>query len=226
VKRSGDRTILTFSTSYWNNGDGPLELIADPKTTGVSGDIDRNVYQRVYRSDGSVRDHVAGHFLWHNEHLHYHFADFVDYILESADGNDVSSEIKTKATFCVRDVEHTSAMLGGLSEDTPTYAVCGKEKQGISVGWSDTYFYTYAGQDMDISNLPSGRYRLYFHVDPFGRFDELDVSNNVSSAVFDLDVESLSATVVETLRGDEHTEQVFPHRHHPHATSTSPHTHP
>src|SRR5690606_35651816 len=73
--------LLSFSTIYYNQGDGPLELRADPATTDIPGDVERNVFQRIYREDGTYRDRQAGTFLWHAPHLHYHFADFVVYDL-------------------------------------------------------------------------------------------------------------------------------------------------
>jgi cell division protein YceG involved in septum cleavage len=39
LKKEGNITNLLFTTSYWNKGRGPLELIADPKTKGVKADV-------------------------------------------------------------------------------------------------------------------------------------------------------------------------------------------
>jgi hypothetical protein len=47
---------LKFSTTTWNNGSGPLELVAGPVDT-ASGK--QQVHQRVYLSDGSYFDHFA-----------------------------------------------------------------------------------------------------------------------------------------------------------------------
>src|SRR5688572_27856498 len=72
-------TWLRFSTTSWNSGTGALELVA--------GKIDRKakkqkVHQRIDSSDGSSRDVLAGFFVWHQTHNHFHFEDYAHYILQ------------------------------------------------------------------------------------------------------------------------------------------------
>src|SRR5262245_64335656 len=53
---------LLFSATTWNNGDGPLVIVAgetDPAT------LKQKVYQRVFLSDGIFFDRNAGDFVWH-----------------------------------------------------------------------------------------------------------------------------------------------------------------
>src|SRR5258706_493087 len=63
-------TKLIFSTTSWNSGDGPLELIG-----GAIHATGQDVYQRVYLSNGGFYDRLAGTFVWHPEHNHFHFED-------------------------------------------------------------------------------------------------------------------------------------------------------
>lgn len=193
-KRSNGKDLLAFTTVYYNLGKGPLELAADETTAGISEDIERIIYQRIYKTDGSYRKRPAGIFLWHEEHLHYHFADFAEYRLEATDAPSEEVLFSQKSTFCVRDVSKVVSY--GVTDSPANYKICGKERQGVSVGWGDTYFHTYADQSLDVSALPSGRYTLSFIVNPRERFEEISRDNNVSYAVIDIDKESQTAEVV------------------------------
>jgi len=199
LEKNGDNIFLRFSTTYFNKGKGPLEFIADKKTAGQRRDLERNVFQRIYKNDGGFRDRMSGTFLWHQEHLHYHFSDFVTYDLEAVEVPEVSpdlSGIKQKSTFCIRDISKVKAKIEN-SKEKAKYLICGKEIQGISVGWGDTYFYNYPDQILNVVDLPSGTYKLTFHVNPKNIFDEENHDNNISSAVFKLDMDSLKVELID-----------------------------
>lgn len=207
------RTLLSFSTTYYNHGRGPLELVADPETRGLAEDIERIVFQRIYRPDGSYRDKNAGEFLWHQEHLHYHFADFISYDLEAVrvEGEvpDLSG-LKTKSTFCIRDISKITLKLANAVPDAE-YEICGKELQGISVGWGDTYFFNYPDQNLDVSDLPPGTYKLTFVVNPEKLFDEVSYENNISSVTFDLSVNDMSFEIKsEFPENSPEVEHIYP----------------
>ena len=205
-------TLLRFSTVYYNQGKGPLELRADPKTKGIRSDIERDVFQRIYAKDGSYRDKVAGTFLWHQEHLHYHFDDFVNYDLEavSAPGHPDLSGSRVKSTFCIRDVSRVKIEVENRPKDA-AYQICGKELQGISVGWGDTYFYSYPDQFLNITDLSSGTYRLSFHANPSRRFDELSFDNNKSYIVFTIDMKKGTFEITEEFpKNAPEVEHVYP----------------
>jgi len=221
IDRRGEDALLSFSTTYFNQGLGPLELIADRETKGIRSDIERNVLQRIYRTDGGYRDKVAGKFLWHQQHLHYHFADFVIYDLEVVDVKNPPdlSGVRSKSTFCIRDVSLVDKNFPIENRaEKAKYLICGKEMQGISVGWGDTYFYNYVDQNLNITDLPSGIYRLSFIANPDGRFEESRVDNNKSSVLLDIDMKGFTVKIIdedpEGLPAVEHIyeEQVFPNR--------------
>ncbi len=104
------------------------------------------------------------------------------------------SGVQEKSTFCVRDVSRVSQEFSNAPADA-AYKVCGRERQGISVGWGDTYFYTYPDQNLNVTGLPSGTYRLSFIVNPLERFREEDRQNNTSSALLELDMENYNVRV-------------------------------
>ena len=203
LRKDGDQTYLLFTTSYWNKGRGPLELIADPKTKGKVGDYDRNVYQRIYKLDGDYTERLSGKFLWHSPHLHYHFQDFAVYTLEPVSiGNSTSQKVLAsanrqshKSTFCVRDSEPVDLAHPG-ADKSASYSICGKERQGISPGWADSYYYTYVDQKFNVTNLTSGEYKLQVSINPLNRFDEITKDNNVGEVLLDLDVENNKVKVI------------------------------
>ena len=195
----GVKRRLVFTTIYYNQGDGPLEFHADPDTIGTIGDFDREVFQRINRSDGTYRERSSGFFEWHHEHVHYHFVDFMEYRLEGVDNEYVlgSNGLLEKSTFCIRDVSKVF-IDNDRSTTTAKFRVCGRERQGVSVGWGDAYFNTYVDQDIDITGLPSGTYKLSFLANTVDRFDELKKDNNTASAIILYDADVVSVEVVST----------------------------
>lgn len=197
LKKEGGKLLLLFTTSYWNKGRGPLELVADPKTKGVVGDQDRDVYQRIYHLDGDYTERVSGKFLWHQTHLHYHFQDFAVYELLPVDIEDKNfSEVKSfKSTFCVRDSEPIDLSSPGANKEA-SYKICGKERQGISPGWADSYYFSYIDQRFDITNIPKGTYRLRVIINPKDRFDEITKENNVGEVLLSIDPSKSEVKVI------------------------------
>ena len=80
------------------------------------------------------------------------------------------------------------------------YSTCGNVKQGMSVGWADTYGSFLAGQAIDVSGLPDGRCNLIIEIDPQRRLAEVSESDNVSCVLLDLNVSTSSFTVVDAHR--------------------------
>jgi hypothetical protein len=203
MRKEGSQVLLTFDTTYWNEGIGPLELAADTNTKGIQGDIDRNIYQRIYRIDGSHRDRLAGNFLWHDTHLHYHYADFISYSIEPVQRQSKLPKKIQKSTFCIRDVTKVDVNIQHASEKA-MYTICGKERQGVSVGWGDTYFHTYPDQVINVTNFEKGLYRLTFTVNPTNTFEELRSDNNVASVIIKIDPENLSVELIDKITSSEH----------------------
>lgn len=189
LKKENGRTYLLFTGSYWNKGRGPLELVADPATKNLTDDHNRKIFQRVYSLDGNYTERLSGIFLWHSPHKHYHFQDFAVYGLEGIgfDAPDQPSKLSQKSTYCVRDSEPIDLAHPGASK-SPSYSICGKERQGISPGWADSYYYTYVDQKFDVTNFPAGQYKLTMTVNPLNRFDEITTDNNVGETIINLDV--------------------------------------
>ena len=188
---AASRTYLRFSTTTWNSGLGPLELVAGDKEPGQ-----QKIYQRIHLDDGSYYDLLAGTFVWHEQHGHFHFEDYALYTLQEADAPGASERTSSKTTFCVIDTDRINHKLPGAPKRS-VYGTCGGETQGMSVGWGDTYRYYLAGQAIDVTDLADGDYQLTIEVDPKNRLLEKNDADNTSTirlhiSVSDGTVEELS----------------------------------
>jgi len=183
---------LRFATTSWNNGDGPLELRARETDSTAQR---QNVYQRIYLSDGTFYEQLAGSFVWHPTHLHFHFEDYAIYRLQPYDAPGASERTSQKTTFCVMDTSAVNTSLPG-APSSPVYGSCGNGTQGMSVGWGDTYGNFLDGQSIDVTGLPNGIYKLVIEVDPKNRLDELSNTDNSSCVLLQLNISSSTMSVL------------------------------
>jgi len=184
VVRESGVTNLRFATMSWNSGAGPLELRAG------AIDLDqltRKVYQRISLSDGTYSDNLAGDFVYHPEHAHFHFEDYALYRLVPVSAPGASERQSAKTTFCVMDTDKVPNFSGPTSA---VFSTCGSDIQGMSVGWGDTYGAHLAGQSFDVTNSPDGDYNVIIEIDPRLRILESNESDNVACARIRLSVSS------------------------------------
>lgn len=175
---SGSQKLLRFTTTTTNEGAGALELRPGPVDTG-SGK--QQLLQRIYNNDGTFTEVALNTWMeWHAAHNHFHVNDYAVYSLQSAGAPGQSLTTGAKTTFCIIDTDRINTKLPGAPK-RPVYTSCGTDRQGMSVGWGDSYGYTLAGQYLDITGLPDGDYILTIQVDPKGHFSESDASDNTST---------------------------------------------
>jgi lysyl oxidase len=185
--------FLRFSTTTWNAGTGPVELIG--------GEVDatagtQRVRQRVFNSDGTFVDYEAGRFEWHPAHGHIHFDDYALYTLQPLSAPGGSSRTASKTTFCIIDTDKMAHLAG--SPKRAVYTTCG-QRQGMSVGWGDTYGYYLAGQEIDVGGLADGDYRLTIEADWKNHLLESDDTDNSSSVTI-----RITGDTVSVLGGRKH----------------------
>ena len=170
---------LRFSTTSWNKGIGPLELVA-----GVVDIVNgkQKVFQRIYSDDGSYKDTLAGSFVWHEGHGHFHFDDYALYTLQPVNAPGASDRTSAKTTFCIIDTTRVNTRLPGAPKHAK-YRTCSSSVQGMSVGWGDRYGYSLEGQSIDITGLPNGDYNLKIEVDPKKRIIESNEDDNISNVL-------------------------------------------
>lgn len=179
---TGGRSTLRFSTTTWNNGTGPLELAAGEVETG-SGKL--RVYQVVYQSSGPPNLLFAGAFEYHPAHDHMHFNDFALYTLQPINAPGGSQRTGAKTTFCVMDTTPINTGLAGAPGQA-FYSRCGRDLQGMSVGWGDTYGAHLAGQEIDFTSNADGIYQLKIEVDPKKVLVESNENDNLSCVLLSI----------------------------------------
>jgi hypothetical protein len=170
------RTLLRLSTATANVGAGRLEIRARSVIDATS----REVVQRIYRSDGSYSERLAGTFTHHPEHAHFHFDGWTEFGLREIDPDGAIGALVAggaKQSFCLLDLVVHDASNPGFRRPG-LYTTCGSDVQGITPGWSDLYNFSLPGQWIDITGLSPGVYWLEAIVDPEDRVLESDETNN------------------------------------------------
>jgi hypothetical protein len=185
IQQSGGAILLRFSTQIVNVGVGAFELHGSRPS---SAQPDMVVRQRVFNDSGGYRegDTVARMFWSGDGHNHWHVDNLqssrIDRLPEPS-----QSPLRTgaKQGFCFYDT-HAFNLSLPRAPGSAVYRTCGTSPSqltttmGLSVGWSDVYPWNIAFQWIDITGLPSGRYRLTVIADPSGWFEELGGANNTS----------------------------------------------
>ncbi len=110
--------------------------------------------------------------------------------LERGWGSAVATSLALPASlsWCVAPTDAIDLNVPGAlwrPQSTSLASACGDIdaqwlRQVLPVGWGDTYVQTVAGQAIDITELPNGRYHIKVTVNPEGTLHERRTSNNVS----------------------------------------------
>lgn len=176
--------LLRFTTSVANAGEGPL-VLAGTAEPGNRGNVSQHVSDAA--TGGTVvEEHPLGvDLIYHPEHHHFHLASFASYELlrEGPDGDLVPTGQGGKQSSCVLDSTPTTN--GGLR--VPAFTDCELGRQGLSVGWRDTYAASLPGQWIDLGSEPlaGGTYVLRYAVDPLRQIAEGGrTANNVAETRF------------------------------------------
>ena len=162
--------------------------------------------QRVIQKDGTTRSFPnLGTLFFHEPHNHWHLRHAERYSIVTLKGKRVTNDAKTG--FCMGDrlyyTPERPENYPGLRNDlqncepgTGDPATDGRRKlsvfEGISAGWSDDYPSYEAdgtpleGQQLEITDLPEGRYRLLNVVNPDGLYRETTRRDNAASVLFRL----------------------------------------
>jgi hypothetical protein len=208
VTDDGSR-LLRLSNTIWNGGDGPLEV--RPRHDPETGTTHALQQLFSYSSDGDfqvIGERDAGYFEFHPDHDHWHFSDFALYALHEARADGGIGEevaVSDKISFCMFDqfriapeLWHSPSQPGYSGADC--YRTGGQDApQGYSVGWGDEYAWNFAGQSIDVTRVPDGRYWLSSEADFSDLIDETDEDNNRARVL--LEITGDEVAVVTRTRG-------------------------
>jgi hypothetical protein len=180
-----NKVLYRYSQPIANIGVGALELreITHPN-------LDQDIYQRVYDSDGGVSERFVGTFPDADPpYGHLFLVGIAEYRIRTITaGNGVGPIVasKIKTSYGLYDYDDYDTSLPN-SPNLPQYQ--GQNQYlGISVGWADVYPSTFAGQFIDVTGLPSGQYWLESEIDPFNLLQESDDTNNITRVLVNLAV--------------------------------------
>jgi hypothetical protein len=183
---------LRFSTTIGNVGVGTLRIQA--LRSDGSGD-DWQVIQWFDEPDGEPSGVTTGATMTFGGHGHEHWhikfgAAYRLYPAEGEDADELASQ--TKAGYCFFDQVRLEPEVEGAPADRRFLPEgCGSQdstdvSMGMSVGWSDPYYWQLEDQSVEITGLPDGRYRLVADADPDGWLQESDEENNGTWVVLEI----------------------------------------
>ena len=206
--------MIFFSTEIGNSGDGPMVLKGH--TVQTNAGTQTQASQQINRTDGTTCTQVAGYFVFHPSHHHFHFQDFSDYFLRKDDpltGPIVASS--TKISFCLLDI----APLPGFHLFPQGVPDCLNQEgtEGISVGWADVYDWFLPDQNIDLDAdpahpIPEGNYFLVNTVNPEGRIWEKDPGGLNNTGYVSVRVPAAAGTHPDP--GGQSTGSGSPHQPH------------
>src|SRR5215208_4903320 len=199
------RRLLRFTAIIVNVGAGPFEVHGQRPNTGTSN---MAVTQRIYNDAGGYRDvpTPATMFFSGDGPDHWHVKHLQRYTLRRLYGWESGPvRVGAKDGFCFYDVYLWNGILRGApeSKEYRENSSCGEAEEqealqvemGLSVGWSDVYTYMLPLQYIDITGLPSGRYRLYAIADAREEFRESREANNYTW--FDIELKGNKVRVLK-----------------------------
>jgi Lysyl oxidase len=154
---------------------------------GAGGQAGQDVYQRIYSQGGGFTQNLAGTFIFHDTHNHFHFERYAVYMLKPVNAPGASQRQSYKTSFCIMDTTKVDAHLPGAAKK-PVYATCNAFVQGMSVGWGDTYGWHLPGQAIDMTGNPAGQYELTVTFDPENHLIETNDGDNTACVLLQISV--------------------------------------
>lgn len=173
-----DRAIrcLRFGFGVRNTGLGPMDLFH----TG-SSPLEHELFQRVFRANGTIYERAAGVAVYHKTHAHFHHDAAVGLQLfrvvdESTGELEPAGEERTKGfahrNELLRDWDHFYPTL----EAFPTLT---GNSFGLRPGWADIYEWDRPGNYIDFGINPDGYYVIRMKADPVDGIAESNERDNL-----------------------------------------------
>ncbi|MEV6596678.1 lysyl oxidase family protein [Actinoplanes sp. NPDC051346] len=183
--KSNGRWYINFAATVWNGGTSPLRVDGFRRT----GSELMDAYQYFFDAKGNeVGSAPAGTMQWdpRQGHHHWHFTDFAQYRLLTADKK--VAVRSGKEAFCLVNTDAVDLTLPSAlwrPENTSLGTACGQKssvavRQVLDIGGGDTYSQDRPGQSFDVTKLPNGTYYIEVLANPQHTLTELDTTNNSS----------------------------------------------
>ena len=188
---TGATRCLRFTSVVDNVGAGPLTLQIPYVATSTGQPVvafapgECHADQVIERSDGTTRTHPAGACLFHPQHAHFHYKDFVAFSLHkvNADGTTGKQVARSlKESFCLADDGYFGFGTAGpngqrdyvgqpdcnLPTTPSTQSQDAWIRMGVSPGWGDIYTWDTPSQYIDVTTTPPRVYDIVSRANPAG----------------------------------------------------------
>ena len=181
---------LRFGFGVRNTGLGPLDL-----THSGSSPLEHDLFQRIYRADGSSTERPAGKAVFHKSHGHWHHADAVAVqlfrVVDAEAGTiEAAGEKRTKG------FAHRNELLRDWDVFYPTIDIAGF---GLRPGWADIYEWDRPGNYIDFGVNGDGEYVVRMWADPVDGIVEMNEADNLGYTY--LRVTGSNVELIEAGRG-------------------------
>jgi hypothetical protein len=185
----GGNERLRFGVMIGNIGAGDFRLRA---RRSVPFADDWSVVQQIPEARGGITERAtpADVIYGGDAHEHWHIRAVESHTLETLDG-EVLGEV-VKQGFCFFDTDAIGESIGSPPESAFYHSKgCGGRfdtgiTMGLSTGWGDEYPWHLFDQQIDVTEVPDGTYRIRAVADAFDWFEELDETNNEYWEEFEL----------------------------------------
>lgn len=185
LTNDGSSEQITFSSTVWNAGPGPIWLEG---RRGKRADRMDTLQVLPRRGGRAVRRPVnAFVFDLRDGHGHWHYNGLARYRLLNRDGKALATA--AKQGFCFLPTDPIDLTVPGAVLVPPTdffgAGACGRAfsvavRMRLDAGWGDTYGAGLAGQALDITGIPDGTYFIEVSGNATGRLIERTKANDVS----------------------------------------------
>lgn len=205
----GPLKCLRWDQGEYNFGSGPFELHNYPNR----GD-GTEVFQRIYRTDGSVRqEQIPGALTFSQVHGHVHYFGFQHVALHARNADGTPGAVVSAGLdkgLCMVDLvngwfgtskgQPSNYTVPGTCDNAsrqdpndPTYPNESFFQMGISPGWADVYPWHIADQYIDITGVADGQYVMVVQQNLSHGVIEADYTNNTATACVQISGDSASA---------------------------------
>jgi hypothetical protein len=164
--------VLRFRTTLWNAGQGPLELDATPRASGLA-----DLTQRIYEDPVGFQDKPIGSLVFSTSSFdvpyiaRYELWGRRAFMRAQASGfrRGQPLYVNQDVAYCLADDQHVNVDPTALPDAStvPRY-VCSAVREGISVGWATAVDPFNIGQWIDVGTTPvaDGDYVVRVIADP------------------------------------------------------------
>jgi hypothetical protein len=182
IVTQGGRRLLRFTAMMVNVGQGHFEVRGRRNSTA---DDTMSVNQVIFNSAGGSRQvaTLAEARYSGDGHDHWHVQDMMSYAMWPVSGA-ATFQRGAKVGYCFLDTNAWDLSLPGARQSSYyRESWCGTQatltnRVGISLGWGDSYPWSFALQWIDITGMPAGDYYVRSIVDERNLFLETSNGNN------------------------------------------------